>query len=177
MYREPKEFKDIRDLLESHPGGLTPKDFADKLPLCKNTIAKYLAMMHVLGQIDERPIGTTKLYTMSRRVPIDTLLDLISDLVMVVDQDMKIIQMNERLLQFLSIKKEELPFGSLEHSNLPLLSEPYIISKIQGALSGRRYKENICVKKNDAEKKLLMQVVPTTSMQGRPAAAVVLQEI
>jgi len=132
MYREPKEFQNIRDLLEKNPGGLTPKDFAEKLPLCKNTIAKYLAMMHVLGQIDERPIGTTKLYTLSRRVPMDELMDLISDLVTVVDHDMKIIQINGRLLEFLSLKKEELPFGSLQDSKIPLLSSPTSSRKLRG---------------------------------------------
>lgn len=177
MYREPKEFQNIRDLLEKNPGGLTPKDFAEKLPLCKNTIAKYLAMMHVLGQIDERPIGTTKLYTLSRRVPMDELMDLISDLVTVVDHDMKIIQINGKLLEFLSLKKEELPFGSLQDSKIPLLSEPYILKKIEGALSGRKYKEGICIQKENMEHKLMMQIIPTVSMQGKPAAAIVLQEL
>lgn len=177
MQRELKEFQQIRELLAKNPNGMTPRDFADQLPLCKNTIAKYLAMMSVLGQIDERPIGTTKLYTLSRRVPMDTLMDLISDLITVIDQNLKIIQINQKFLEFLDLKKEEIPTTSLEKSVVPLLSEPYVLSKVQGALNGRRYREEISINKNDNEQHLMLQVVPIMSMQGKPAAAVILQEI
>ncbi len=177
MQRELKEFQQIRELLAKNPQGMTPKDFADQLPLCKNTIAKYLAMMCVLGQIDERPIGTTKLYTLSRRVPMETLMDLISDLITVIDQNLKIIQINDKFLEFLNLKKEELPSGSLEKSEVPLLSEQYLLSKVQSALNGKRYREEICIDKNETEQRLLMQVVPIMSMQGKPAVAVILKEL
>jgi PAS domain-containing protein len=177
MQYELREFQQIRDLLAKNPNGMTPRDFAEQLPLCKNTIAKYLAMMHVLGQIDERPIGTTKLYTLSRRVPMENLLDLVSDLISVIDQDLRILQINEKFLDFISLKREELPLGSLEKARVPILSEAYVLSKIQGALNGRKYREEISIEREGGEYRLSLQVVPTMSMQGKPAAAVILQEL
>lgn len=177
MQHEPMEFQRIRDLLTESQAGLTPKDFAERLPLCKNTIAKYLGMMRATGQIDERHIGTTKLYTLSRRVPIDTLLDLVSDKITVIDQDLKIVQANSRLLEFLSITREDLPMGRVDGANLPLLSDPYLIKKVKGALTGRKYKEEIHVKKEDTDYHLMMQVVPTVSSQGKPAAALLFHDI
>ena len=177
MQHEPVEFQQIRDLLQESQGGLTPKDFAEKLPLCKNTIAKYLGMMRATGQIDERHIGTTKLYTLSRRVPIDSLLDLVSDKVTVIDQDLKIVQANARILEFLSISKDEIPIGRVDGANLPLLSDPYLIKRVKGALTGRKYKEEIHVRKENADYHLMMQVVPAVSSQGKPAAALLFHDI
>ncbi len=53
-------------------------------------------------------IGPAKVYFLTQRVPISTMLEFSSDLLIVVDADSKILQVNEQVLSLLEMKREVL---------------------------------------------------------------------
>ena len=84
-----KELSRIRALLKAHPHGLTVTDIAKKIDINRNSIAKYLDILLISGQVEKRVVGKAKVYSLSHRVPISAILSLSSDAIVIIDQKKK----------------------------------------------------------------------------------------
>ena len=81
-------------------------DITSKMNLNRNLISKYLDMLLISGQVDMEMIGSAKVYFLSHRVPISAMLEFSSDLVIVLDNEQKILMVNEAVLDFLKVNRE-----------------------------------------------------------------------
>ena len=72
--------------------------------MSRTSIAKYLAIMRISGKIDMKPFGPAKVYFISQRVPLNAMLNFTSDQILVIDEDMKIKQINDQFLSFWDVK-------------------------------------------------------------------------
>lgn len=116
------ELTKIRDLIEKNPRGLTISEISAKLGLNRNSVAKYLDVFTVSGEIDLRPVGRAKLYYPTRRVPLANLLDHSSDNICIIDENENITQVNTNFINLLKKKRDEILGQKL--SNV-FKSEPY----------------------------------------------------
>lgn len=98
----------IKQILKWRPRGMTISDLSTYLKLNRNLVAKYLEILLISGQIEMEEIGPAKVYFLTQRVPISTMLEFSSDLLIVVDADSKILQVNEQVLSLLEMKREAL---------------------------------------------------------------------
>ena len=80
MERYHPELSHIKELLRSHPRGMTIIDISQKIGINRNSVAKYLDVLLISGQVEMHAVGTAKLYFLSKRVPISAMLSLSSDL-------------------------------------------------------------------------------------------------
>ena len=119
----------LKQILKWHPRGMTISDLATKMDTNRNLVAKYLDMLLISGQVDMQVIGAAKVYFLSHRVPISSMLEFSSDLLIVLDGEQKIVQVNEPLLSLLGEKKDALVGRHLKETDNPFfkavpLSEP-----------------------------------------------------
>jgi len=98
----------IKQILKWRPRGMTISDLSTHLKLNRNLVAKYLEILLISGQIEMEEIGPAKVYFLTQRVPISTMLEFSSDLLIVVNADSKILQVNEQVLSLLEMKREAL---------------------------------------------------------------------
>ena len=98
----------LKQILKWHPRGITISDLAAKMDMNRNLVAKYLDMLLISGQVDMEVVGAAKVYFLSRRVPISSMLEFSSDMVIVLDREQKIVQVNDPLLRMLGEKKDAL---------------------------------------------------------------------
>jgi PAS domain S-box-containing protein len=98
----------IKRILKWHPRGMTISDISSSMALNRNLTAKYLDMLLISGQVEVQMVGAAKVYFLARRVPISAMLEFSSDLVIVVDNTGKIIQVNEQVPALLDRSREEL---------------------------------------------------------------------
>ena len=98
----------IRTLLKAHPKGLIITEIAQRLGINRNSAAKYLEILLFTGQVEIRQIGMAKIYTVSQRVPLSGLLRFAREQIVVVDDEGRIIQANDRLLDFWQLPREAL---------------------------------------------------------------------
>src|SRR5512136_2026582 len=98
----------IKRLLKWHPRGMTISDLASEMKINRNLVAKYLDMLLIAGQVEMQLIGAAKVFFLSRRVPISALLEFSSDIVIMLDSDLRILQVNEQVPLLLNEKKETL---------------------------------------------------------------------
>ena len=71
---------------------------AAKMEMNRNLVAKYLDILLISGQVEMQVIGAAKVYFLSHRVPISSLLEFSSDMVIILDSALTIMQVNEPLL-------------------------------------------------------------------------------
>ncbi|HON81392.1 MAG TPA: PAS domain S-box protein [Methanoregulaceae archaeon] len=97
----------IRDLLKSHPRGLSISEIADTLGLQRHLVSKDLGYLHKMGQVELQTIGTSKVYTTTAKVPLAGILDYFSDMILVLDEDFVIIEVNAPLLHTVNLVRND----------------------------------------------------------------------
>ena len=107
MKTHEAELQQIKDLLRDHPKGLKITRIARELAMNRNAAAKFLEILLMTGQVEVVEHGMSKIFILSRRISIPTMLDRSDDLILILDKDMKISSVNENYLAFTGLKREE----------------------------------------------------------------------
>lgn len=116
----------LKHLLKLNPRGMTISNLSSKTMMNRNLLAKYLDILLISGQVSMETRGSTKVYYLSPRIPISTMLEFSSDLVIVCDSEKRIVQLNAPLLKLLDTTRESLVGKRIEETengflqNLPI---------------------------------------------------------
>jgi PAS domain S-box-containing protein len=105
----------IRQHLLEHPQGLTQSDLSRDLKINRVSLAKYLATMVAYGELECRTIGKAKLYTLTKRLPLESILWHTEDHVIITDNTGKVTQIDERTASFFGCSVEQMigkPIGA-----------------------------------------------------------------
>ena len=87
--------KKILTLLRLNRNGLTITDIANKLKLNRNSTAKYLEILLISGEVALNAYGPAKVYTISHKMPVSAMLKFSADIIIMIDQEMRILDVNE----------------------------------------------------------------------------------
>jgi PAS domain S-box-containing protein len=101
------DFDQIKKLLRQNPRGMTVTDVARTINRTKNTVGRYLDILHASGQVELRTYGMAKVFTLSQRIPLFQVFNHAEEKVMILDKDLRVLQMNEPFLQFIGKPEEE----------------------------------------------------------------------
>ena len=63
-------------------------------------MAKYLDVLCISGAVELKVIGSAKIYTLTKRIPISSILSLSSDYLFVLDDEFVVSYVNENVLHF-----------------------------------------------------------------------------
>jgi PAS domain-containing protein len=118
MEDQTDEIIRIKTILQNNPKGSTIEEIAKKLPLNRTSTAKYLNTLLISGQAEMRTFGRAKVFTLSQRIPFSQMLNLSSDLLLVLDQNLVIHQVNEPFTKLFGLIRENLV-------GLPLNRSPF----------------------------------------------------
>jgi PAS domain-containing protein len=108
MNASRNELIKIKDVLKANPKGLSLSDISRLVSMNRHSIAKYMEMLTISGQVEMRFLGPSKVYYLSQRVPISAMLGFSSDMICTLDRDMKVIQVNDAFLTFFGQSRENL---------------------------------------------------------------------
>ena len=112
----------IRSVLKEHTMGLSIKEISAAVSMSRNSVAKYLEVLTVSGQLELRHVGNAKLYTLSRRVPVGNLLDHAGELIIILDNDLRIVQASDSFCGFTGLPRAKILNARLSTLPAPLLS-------------------------------------------------------
>ncbi len=118
----PELLAGVRALLKNNPKGMSVTDIALALGLNRNSAAKYLDILSVGGQIEMRAFGPAKVYFLSQRAPLGAILNYTSEYILILDQNYRILQVNDRFLEFLGMDRADLLGASIDTVRLPIVS-------------------------------------------------------
>lgn len=111
----------IESLLRQHPKGLTTSAITRNLKGNRNSTAKYLEVLIASGSAERKDVGASKVYTLSKRISLQSLMNYTSEYIIVLDSQSKIITINESLLRFFDVRRESLEGKYLEEVPVELL--------------------------------------------------------
>ncbi|WP_424359878.1 PAS domain S-box protein [Methanocella sp. MCL-LM] len=177
MDGQQKELKQIIELLKISPKGMTISEVSKKLGMGRNSVAKYLDMLRISGQVEMKTFGRSKIYSVSGKISIATALSLSSDLIVFIDEDLKVVEVNEQFLKHTGLKRKEVIGQSLESHTIPLFLQPEILLNIREALRGREYAREIKVTENRDEGYYFIKLIPISPGYAHPKAAIVYENI
>jgi PAS domain S-box-containing protein len=167
----------IRAVLKDHPLGMSIKEIASAVEMSRNSVAKYLEVMTVAGQLDVRPVGNAKLYTISSRVPVGDLFNLARDLIIVLDNDLRIVQASGSFCGFAGITKEAALHFRLSSLPFPLLTPPEEQEMVVLLGGGPSWKKEIHVVRDNADVYFEGRFIPTVLENGVPGITLILEDI
>jgi PAS domain S-box-containing protein len=170
------ELSIIKELLIKNPGGMSVTDISKALNKNKNTIGRYLDILLISGHVDMRTYGKAKVFTLSQRLPLSAMLSYSKELIMVLDNESRIIDVNDNFLALLNLSRQE-TIGK----NISFISPPNVDVHefVETFTTGFEEKEDtITFQVKDQEARIFKQKsVPTVFDDGRKGFTLILEDI
>jgi PAS domain S-box-containing protein len=170
------ELSQIKDLLKQNPGGMSVTNISKALNKNKNTIGRYLDILLISGQVDMRSYGMAKVFTLSQRVPLSAMLRYSKECIMVLDNESRIIDVNDNFLKLLNLKREDTVGKKLEFLSPPDVDVHELLETLA---TGSGEKEDIVTfrVKDEGERIFKQKSVPTVFEDGTKGFTLILEDI
>ena len=173
MVEQTGDFSEILTLLRENPRGMSVTEIADATHLNRNTIARYMDNLLMSGRVEMRTFGKAKVFFLSKRVPVSAMLNLSSEMVLLIDANLKVIQANEALLTFLSADSGEIVGKYVYNSACKTFCTDVLTDQIRTALRGEMVRNELRLFKNGTDCFLDQRIYPMVLSDGRPGVTVV----
>jgi len=168
----------IKDLLKKNPQGLSITEIVGAVNINRNTAGRYLENLLVSGQVDMRRFGMAKIYMLSQRVPLSAVLSISSELVIQLDNNLRIVFTNEPFLDLIGIKEKEILGKNIEFTPVTTVfdeSFTTFIEHIRKGITGKEWSGEITLSPRDII--LFCRIAPTVFDDGRKGVSVILEDI
>ena len=173
-----RELTEIKLILRNNPKGMTVSDISKQIKINRNSVAKYLDILLISGHVEMVTFGPAKVFFPSRRVPVCSLINYVSDCVCIVDKHMKIVQINDIFLSIIGEKRGNLLGERIDRDvDLPLTQDKQVLNQIREALEGKEHTDEISIKVNGDEYFFQLRLLPTTFDDGGQGVAIILTDI
>jgi PAS domain S-box-containing protein len=177
MILDQEKITRIKRLLKSRPKGLTISDISAALKINRNSVAKYLEILLITGQVEVKIFGNAKVYYLSSRVPISSMLRFASELILVLDHEGRITEVNDNFLNFFGKKREDIignGIKSLDFQPFYDLSPNALLQRahVQGEVSSE-----VRFQHHDGEKYLKFKIIRTVFEDGGDGTTIIMEDI
>lgn len=177
METNREELSRIKDVLKKNPRGMNVIEIARAIDMHRQSVTKYLEMLVISGHVEVKAFGPSKVYYLSQRLPLSAMLSLSSDMILLLDRDLNIINVNDAFLAFLDARREEVLNKEMRLISLSLAFNPPIEPFITDALNGNESKIEAHFKKKSRELYFNIKFIPVVFDDGRPGATVLFENI
>jgi PAS domain S-box-containing protein len=171
-----QELDAIRDLLKKNPNGMSVTDISRALKKNKNTVGRYLDILLISGQVDMRTYGMAKVYTLSQRVPLSAMLSYSKELIMVLDNEFRIIDVNANFLTLLCLNREETVGKNITFLQSPEVDVHELLDSISKENKDRETTVTFFVK-DKGERIFHQKCIPTVFDDGGKGLTLILEDV
>lgn len=175
LYKE--ESAKIKSLLKENPRGMSVTDISKKVAVNRNTVAKYLELLRISGHIEMENVGTAKVYFLSQRIPVSTLLNFSSDFIVVIDDNNRIVQANDRFTELAKVSKSEIQGKKLCDVFPPMISNKTLLDSIKHARKGDDQVETLDLFVDNKLCFFKTKIIPSTFDDGEIGVTLIMENI
>ncbi len=168
----------IKELLKENPQGLSITDIVKVVTINRNTAGRYLENLLISGQVEMRRLGMAKIYVLSQRVPLSAVLSISSELVIQLDNSLRIIFANEPFLKLVGTDSKSLLGKNIEYTPVALVFDEAFtgfIENIRAGIAGKEWAGEIILSTKDII--LFCRIAPTVFEDGRKGLSVIFEDI
>lgn len=177
QFPDPKKIDAFKRLLLKYPEGAAISEIASRLKMNRNLIAKYLDHLTLTGQLEMKSIGSAKVFSLSHKVPVSSLINYASDMVILLDREQSILRLNDPILSVLSEKPEMLIGTKFRDCDDPFISSLARSVKIAnpGESAGKVFEVSLDLM--GILHHFTVKQIPVTFGEGYPGTAFILRDI
>jgi len=95
----------IKEALRANRKGMTVSDIARSIGMNSQSTGRHLDVLAASGQVEVRTFGRSKVYYLSQRVPVFTMINMSQDMIVLLDSDLRITNVNCKFIDFTGVKK------------------------------------------------------------------------
>ena len=172
-----RELSKIKNFLKGSAKGYTVTEISHAIDINRNSVAKYLDVLCISGAVELKVIGSAKIYSLTKRIPISSILSLSSDYIFVLDDDFVIQYVNERVLDFEKKSSEDIVGKPVGQAGLLLLSLPDINRTLQECTQGKDILKEIEVHSGEKTGYFRAKFAPSILENGKRGILIILDDI
>jgi PAS domain S-box-containing protein len=173
----------IREFLqERYPEAVSISLIAREMEMNRGAVAKYLDVLQSQGHVVMKPFGKAKLYTTSQNVPFDDLLNYLSDAIVILDSDLRILMANRSFFITFGIRRDRNIIGTeLSRLSLSLFDNPMVQENISRIVRSQMFVNEMLLIEQGTERIFLTEfvstVIPSVAFTGKPGIMISLRDI
>jgi PAS domain S-box-containing protein len=164
-------------VLREQPLGMNIKEIASAVGMSRNSAAKYLDVLTATGHLEVRQIGNAKLYYLSRRVPVNNILQITREMIVVLDSSLRIVQASDSFTAFTGSSREQVQGSRLSRLRVPVLTEKEETTLPVLLTGGPAWTKEIRLVKDGSPVYLSARFVPVAFDGGNPGITVMFENI
>jgi PAS domain S-box-containing protein len=172
-----RELARIKNFLKGSSKGYTVTEISHAIDINRNSVAKYLDVLCISGAVELKVIGSAKIYTLTKRIPISSILSLSSDYLFVLDDEFVVTYVNENVLNFEDKTSEDMVGKPVDSAGFLLLSDPEIDSILKECTQGKDILKEIEVNNNGKPWYFRAKFVPSILENGKRGILIILDDI
>lgn len=164
----------ILALLSNNPRGLSIKEISELISMNRNSVSGALNVLLVSGQVEDRDLGPARVFYLSNKVPISSILNISDDCIAVVNSSGNLVQVNDSCIKVIGRSRSELldkPYTNL-FSAFSFDSQKKIVEKVNEGLSGDESRFEVSVKWDSETAYFNIKVIPTVFLNGESGVIV-----
>ena len=172
-----RELARIKNFLKGSAKGYTVTEISHAIDINRNSVAKYLDVLCISGAVELKVIGSAKIYTLTKRIPISSILSLSSDYLFVFDDEFNVTYVNENVLNFEQKTSEDIVGRSIDNAGFLLLSIHDIHSILKECTQGKDILKEIEVNNDGKTWYFRAKFVPSILENGKRGILIILDDI
>ncbi|MFA6129312.1 MAG: PAS domain S-box protein [Bacteroidales bacterium] len=171
-----EEFILIKEILKDSPQGMSVTEIARALNKNKHSVGHYLGILQVSGYVQMRNYGKAKVFSLASRVPLDPMFGYTEDMIVVLDQDKRIVRINDPFLTFIQKSRTEILGNSFSSLNVTGSAVEEIIENIRVSLKNGIFDQEVEIK-NPALQFFRQKIRPAVFDDGKQGMIIILEDI
>lgn len=177
MVMNQEQISKITKVLKDNPRGMTVTEISKEIGLNRNSVAKYLEVLLISGHVEMRSYGPAKVFFLSQRVPMSAMIDFSSDHIIILDRDLKTIQVNDNFLKLVNIERETMLGQKLEDFAPNAFNTPEMTANLKATLNGKKIMQEMECSIGEAQYYFNLKSIPITFEDGLPGVTMILEDI
>lgn len=177
MILDQEKITRIKKLLKTRPKGLTISDISHNLKINRNSVAKYLEILLITGQVEMRMYGNAKVYYLSNRVPISSMLKFTSAQILVLDSDFRVVEANDNFFTYFGEKKEDLIGNPIQSGIIKGIEGGTLESLARRAFETGEVSEEASCSREGTTRFLNIKAVPSVFDDGTRGTTLIFEDI
>jgi PAS domain S-box-containing protein len=171
------EILKIKEFLKKDPRGMNIQQISVGLQINRNFVSKYLDILTAQEEVAVRMFGRSKVYYLSQHVPISDLMKFSSNFIIILNQDLRIVQLNDAFLRYINLPKEKLLGSKITETGSELFCTPDIFSLADEAVMGKETNKEIQVKTSSSDLYYKVTLTPTIFQDQSQGVIIVFENI
>ena len=177
MILDQEKITRIKKLLKARPKGLTISDISHNLKINRNSVAKYLEILLITGQVEMRMYGNAKVYYLSHRVPISSMLKFANELILVLDSDFRVVETNDNFLSYFGAKKEDITGSPISSSPINSIGDVTIEDLVHDAFDSGEITTETALVRDGRTNYLRIKVIPSVFDDATKGSTLIFEDI